>query len=126
MRLKTQKSSFDIKIPVSKGETAPILTIEPLSSSEIMALLKKHKEVTYEEGSRHEEYNDLELRKERFSLMVTNWSGFEKEDGSALECNKANKDGLCEHDSEFVGTIFDLIEKAQEAELKAKAKAQKN
>lgn len=101
------------------------LTVEPLSATEVMELLKKHKRYSFVNGQKMEEFDDLALRKERFHRLVVGWKGVEDEEGNPLKCDEASKGMILEYESDFVNKVFEAVDALTDQINAEKKEAQK-
>lgn len=106
------------------GTTAKVW-IYPLTPEEANKLIKKSSEREWDNNQRFVDVNFYKYKIGKIDRVIENWEGFEDEHGNPLECNRANKAMLFNHETEFIDKILEMADKitkrmAEEQEEEAK------
>jgi len=105
MKLRTQKTNYNIEIDL--GGSVTEVTVCPLTSTEVRAIIDRHTKVKYHQGQRQEEIDELGIRLERFTRLLVDWQGVVDANDQPLECNEENKALVADHNYDFVNALFD-------------------
>jgi hypothetical protein len=124
MKLRTKKTEKWVAITDIEGNAAEFLITSINTKEGILSLDKYLKTDDSKNDSKF--ISSYQFKVDKFVSHVKDWKGIEDEDGNPLECNRKNKELLCEFNMQVVDLILTKIEELSAVEVKTKEAHEKN
>lgn len=134
LRLQKDRIRIDYREDNDNPDSEILATffVEPLSSTELNDLFKKHERKEWLSPNRktkkelHKEINFIEAQKERVCKEIVDWEGILDEKNKPIKCTDENKMAAWDFNPDIINWVLDEIDSIKENKEKTKKEQEKN